>query len=136
MAPTSSEAEDDEQPVTRVRISRGYWLGKQEVTQHQWQAVMGSNPSRFFGCGRCLVAQFSWNDVQELDGLLNTRAGGAAYRLPTEAEWEYAARAGTATQIDPLRRDPSDGGRRTAKAGAQAREPSREQPADSLRVAR
>ena len=85
-------------PVTRVRITRGFWLGKYEVTQRQWQAVMGSNPSHFQNCGgNCPVERVSWNDVQEFIGKLNGRSGGRRYRLPTEAEWEYAARAGTTT---------------------------------------
>ena len=94
MGSTSSDAFDDQRPVTRVRISRGFWLGKHEVTQAEWQAVMGTNPSRFSGCGRCPVETVSWNDAQGFIGRLNARGGGR-YRLPTEAEWEYAARAGT-----------------------------------------
>ena len=82
------------QPVTQVRISRGFWLGKHEVTQSEWQ-VAGATPSRFSGCGQCPVAYVSWNDAQEFIGSLNGRSGGNRYRLPTEAEWEYAARAGT-----------------------------------------
>ena len=95
MGSTSSEAEDDEQPVTQVRISRGFWLGKHEVTQSAWQRVMGTNPSGNAGCGQCPVEQVSWNDGQDFIRRLNGRAGENRYRLPTEAEWEYAARAGT-----------------------------------------
>ena len=96
MGSKSSEADDDEQPRTRVTISRGFYLGKYEVTQGQWEAVMGSNPSRFDECGpNCPVENVSWEDVQEFIGKLNAAAGGNRYRLPTEAEWEYAARAGT-----------------------------------------
>ena len=83
-----------EQPVTRVRISRGYWLGKYEVTQAAWQGVMGTNPSWFAGCGECPVENVSWTDAQEFIGRLNAQSSGGRYRLPTEAEWEYAARAG------------------------------------------
>ena len=98
MGSTSRHAGSDEKPVTRVRISRGFWMGKFEVTQRQWQAVMGSNPSHFKNCGGdCPVEEVSWNDVQEYIGKLNGRSGGRPYRLPTEAEWEYAARAGTTT---------------------------------------
>ena len=78
-----------------MRISRGFNLGKYEVTQAEWQGVMGTSPSRFSGCGQCPVEQVSWDDAQEFIGSLNGRAGGNRYRLPTEAEWEYAARAGT-----------------------------------------
>ena len=95
MGSTSAEAFDNEQPVTQVRISRGFWLGQHEVTQAEWQGVMGTNPSNFSGCGQCPVEEVSWNDAQEFIGRLNGRAGGNRYRLPTEAEWEYAARAGT-----------------------------------------
>ncbi len=97
MGSTSRHASDYEQPVTRVRISQGYYLGKYEVTQAEWQAVMGNNPSKFSGCGRCPVEKVSWEDVQVFMGRLNARSGGERYRLPTEAEWEYAARAGTTT---------------------------------------
>ena len=96
MGSTSEEADSREQPVTRVRISRAFELGKHEVTQAEWEAVMGSNPSRFDECGGdCPVEEVSWDDVQEFIGRLNALAGEARYRLPTEAEWEYAARAGT-----------------------------------------
>ena len=95
MGSTSSEAFEDEQPVTQVRISRGFWLGKYEVTQAEWEAVMGSNPSSFNGCGHCPVEEVSWNDVQDFISRLNAQEGREVYRLPTEAEWEYAARAGT-----------------------------------------
>ena len=95
MGSTSPEAHNDEQPVTQVRISRGFWMGKHEVTQSEWQRVTGTNPSEFFGCGLCPVEEVSWNDAREFIGRLNGRAGGNRYRLPTEAEWEYAARAGT-----------------------------------------
>ena len=97
MGSTSRVANDDERPVTQVRISRGFWLGKYQVTQGQWEAVMGSNPSRFKEYGRdCPVERVSWTDVQAFATKLNARTG-ERYRLPTEAEWEYAARAGTAT---------------------------------------
>ena len=92
---TSPEAEPDERPVTMVRISHGYWLGKHEVTQSEWQALMGTNPSEGAGCGRCPVENVSWHDVQDFIDRLNVRVGETSYRLPTEAEWEYAARAGT-----------------------------------------
>ena len=95
MGSTSSEASLVEQPVTQVRISRGFWLGKYEVTQSEWEAVMGSNPSWFPGCGRCPVETVSWDDAQDFISRLNAGEEGEVYRLPTEAEWEYAARAGT-----------------------------------------
>jgi hypothetical protein len=72
-----------------------YYIGQTEVTQAQWRAVMGSNPSRFEDCDDCPVEQVSWDDVQDFIAKLNRRGGGARYRLPTEAEWEYAARGGS-----------------------------------------
>ena len=95
MGSTIPEADGDEQPVTQVRISRGFWLGNYELTQAEWQAVLGTNPSEFSGCGQCPVEQVSWNDAQDFIGRLNGRAGANRYGLPTEAEWEYAALAGT-----------------------------------------
>ena len=86
----------ENRPVTRVRISRGFWLGRHEVTLDQWQAVMGTKPSHNSACGRCPVKQVSWEDAQAFIARLNNVTGAAQYRLPTEAEWEYAARAGTA----------------------------------------
>ena len=95
MGSTSSDSEENERPVTRAGISRGFWLGKFEVTQAEWQAVMGANPSRFSTCELCPVEAVSWYDVHDFIERLNERAGANAYRLPTEAEWEYAARAGS-----------------------------------------
>ena len=85
---------DNEKPTHQVTLSN-YYLGETEVTQAQWRAVMGSNPSRFSGCDACPVEQVSWNDVQDFISQLNNRSGGSRYRLPTEAEWEYAARGGS-----------------------------------------
>ena len=89
---------DNEGPVRRVRISRSFYLGKYEVTQGEWEAVMGENPSYFQGCGkRCPVENVAWVNAQEFIRKLNGRESGRGYRyrLPTEAEWEYAARGGT-----------------------------------------
>ena len=87
-----------EHPVTRVQIRSAFWMGKYEVTQRQWRAVMLRNPSRFENCGPdCPVESVSWDDVQRFVWRLNAMEGTASYRLPTEAEWEYAARAGTST---------------------------------------
>jgi len=70
-----------------------------EVTQGQWRAVMGSNPAYFQNCGDdCPVEQVSWDDIQTFIAVLNTRGEGI-YRLPTEAEWEYAARAGSTAAL-------------------------------------
>lgn len=81
-------------PQHMVRITKRFQMGMFEVTQAQWQSVMGSNPSRVgFALGP--VEQISWNDTQRFLQTLNARNDGYRYRLPTDAEWEYAARAGT-----------------------------------------
>jgi formylglycine-generating enzyme required for sulfatase activity len=90
----STKGKPDEQPVHRVSI-KSFAIAKTEVTQAQWQAVMGTNPSNFSTCGdACPVEQVSWDDAQAYIKKLNARTG-RQYRLPTEAEWEYACRAGT-----------------------------------------
>ena len=86
-----SDARDDEKPVRRVTL-RDYYIGKYEVTQEQWETVMGSNPSKFKGANKP-VENVSWNDCQEFVERLN-KLTGFKFRLPTEAEWEYAARGG------------------------------------------
>ena len=93
----SSQGDSDERPVHEVTIRQGFYLGKYEVTQAQWEAVMGSNPSRFSGCGDCPVERVSWVDAQVFIRKLNEMEGENRYRLPSEAEWEYAARAGSGT---------------------------------------
>ena len=86
----------DEGPVHTVTIEKAYYLGKYEVSQKQWHEVMGNNPSYFEGENRP-VEEVSWNDIQEFIKKLNEIEGTNKYRLPSEAEWEYAARAGTTT---------------------------------------
>jgi formylglycine-generating enzyme required for sulfatase activity len=89
----SNNGENDEKPVHSVNI-RIFLIGKTEVTQGQWKAVMGSNPSRFSNCGDdCPVEQVSWNDAQDYLRKLSQQTG-KSYRLPSEAEWEYACRGG------------------------------------------
>jgi formylglycine-generating enzyme required for sulfatase activity len=82
----------------KVTLTKGFYMGVTEVTQGQWKAVMGNNPSRFKGDNRP-VEQVSWNDCKEFIRKLNRHEGGNKYRLPTEAEWEYACRAGTTTRF-------------------------------------
>ena len=94
--PNFEEAHRDESPSHKVIISQPFYLGKYEVTQAQWLAVMGSNPSKFKGRNNP-VEMVSWHDTQEFIRRLNAQEGHERYRLPTEAEWEYAARAGTST---------------------------------------
>ena len=94
----SNDGDTDEKPVHKVIISRPFLIGKYEVTQAQWQAVMGSNPSLFSNCGGdCPVENVPWDETQDFLRKLNSQGKGT-YRLPTEAEWEYAARAGSPTK--------------------------------------
>lgn len=87
----------EETPIHPVSI-RSFALGKYEVTQGQWRAVMGNNPSKFSNCGdNCPVEQVSWNDAHQFIQRLNQKTG-KNYYLPSEAEWEYAARAGSTTR--------------------------------------
>lgn len=91
-----SEIEANRRPSHRVTIGKGFYMGKYEVTQAQWQSVMGKNPSYFRNCGGgCPVESVSWFEAQDFVRRLNLRNDGYTYRLPTEAEWEYACRAGT-----------------------------------------
>jgi formylglycine-generating enzyme required for sulfatase activity len=90
-AEQQDDCDGDEKPVHEVTLS-SYYIGKYEVTQAQWEALMGSNPSKFKG-GNLPVENVSWDDVQVFIERLNA-ATGKRYRLPTEAEWEYAARGG------------------------------------------
>lgn len=93
MGDVFGDGEPDEQPVHEVCVS-DFLIGRHEVTQRQWESVMGSNPSSRGDCGPdCPVESVSWEMVQEYIAKLNG-ATGRSYRLPTEAEWEYAARSG------------------------------------------
>ncbi|MBF0584821.1 MAG: SUMF1/EgtB/PvdO family nonheme iron enzyme [Magnetococcales bacterium] len=88
-----SDCSDNEKPVQTVTVG-SFEIGKYDVTQGQWRTVMGSNPSNFTSCGdNCPVEQVSWDDVQKFIQKMNARGQGK-YRLPTEAEWEYACRSG------------------------------------------
>jgi formylglycine-generating enzyme required for sulfatase activity len=110
-SPGDSEAFDFESPTRQVTISRAFWLQAREVTQGEYSALMGNNPSKFTSCGSsCPVEQVSWEDAVRYANALSSKEGltpcydmsgnfqgisCSGYRLPTEAEWEYAARAGT-----------------------------------------
>ena len=87
---------DNELPQHKVTITKSFFMGKYEVTQGQLEAVMGSNPSEFKGQNRP-VEKVSWDDIRRFVRRLNAKEGSRDYRLPTEAEWEYACRAGTTT---------------------------------------
>ncbi len=88
----------DDEDQHRVTLTRPFYLQTTEVTQQQWTSVIGNNPSHFKDCGgNCPVERVSWNDCQEFIRKLNEREQTDKYRLPTEAEWEYACRAGANT---------------------------------------
>jgi formylglycine-generating enzyme required for sulfatase activity len=89
------QCDDDEKPARQVRV-RDFEIGRYEVTQAQWRAVMGSDPPELYntGCDECPVEGVSWNDIQDFLKKLNALTG-KSYRLPSEAEWEYAARGGS-----------------------------------------
>jgi formylglycine-generating enzyme required for sulfatase activity len=91
----SGDAEDS--PVHEVTFSKGFWIGKYEVTQAQWVAIMETNPSGFKGENRP-VENVSFEEVQEFIRRLNEKEGWNKYSLPTEAQWEYTARANTNTK--------------------------------------
>jgi len=88
----SNDGDGDEKPVHEVCVD-GFWMGKFEVTQGQWKKVMGNNPSNFKKGDDYPVEEVSWYDAQEFIRKLNSKGNGK-FRLPTEAEWEYACRSG------------------------------------------
>lgn len=97
---------EEDGPQTEVIIRRGFWMGKYEVTQGEYEAVMGNNPSQFKGDPNRPVEQVSWFNARdycvkltERERLAGRIAPNSLYRLPTEAEWEYACRAGTSTRF-------------------------------------
>ncbi len=95
-SPTYELGRDTDETQHWVELTQQFYMQTTEVTQAQWELVMGSNPSDNTDCTNCPVEQVSWNDVQTFITNLNTWGEGT-YRLPTEAEWEYAARAGSTT---------------------------------------
>ncbi len=96
-SPETEKGRSDDERQHQVRI-KGFEMAKTPVTQSQWKAVMGNNPSRFQGCDDCPVEWVSWNDAMQYIEKLNALTGGG-YRLPTEAEWEYAGRGGRAGEL-------------------------------------
>ena len=134
--------EDPQHPRRRVKLSRGFWMGQTQVTQELWEKVMGSNPSHFKGAS-LPVEMVSWfdcvrfcNKLSELQGLaaayqigsgdqhsVTLNVGADGYRLPTEAEWEYAAKAGTelvyagSDDLDAVAWHEGNTGRRTRPVG-------------------
>jgi formylglycine-generating enzyme required for sulfatase activity len=94
-SPKSEKDRGSDEGRHKVTLARGFWLGVSPVTQSQWRAMMGTEPSHFKG-NELPVEQVSWDDGQAFCAAVRERTGADA-RLPTEAEWEYAARAGTGT---------------------------------------
>jgi len=97
-SPSNELRRDSDERQHRVTLTKGFYMQTREVTQGEWKEVMGPNFSYFSNGGdNCPVENVSWDNVQGFIQELNQRAGGKKYRLPTEAEWEYACRAGSAT---------------------------------------
>ena len=92
----SEKGDSSEKPVHKVTLTKGFYIGVYEVTQEEWEKVMGSNPSHFKG-RKNPVERVSWEDAQEFARKLSEKEN-VMYRLPTEAEWEYACRAGTTAE--------------------------------------
>jgi len=93
-SPPDEKYRDNDERQHRVTLTKGFYLQTTEVTQRQWKTVMGNNPSQFTG-DNLPVESISWEDCQEFIRRLNQKEGMDKYRLPTEAEWEYACRAGS-----------------------------------------
>ena len=97
-SPLDEPGREDQEGQHEVHISRSFWLGAFEVTQREWQLVMGNNPSHFRGGDeKRPVEEVTWFEVRDFLARLSKQSPGHTFRLPTEAEWEYACRAGTTT---------------------------------------
>ena len=96
-SPTSEKERYDNESQHQATLTHGYWLADTACTQALWHAVMGTNPAFFLDNENNPVEQVSWDDVQIFIKKLNTQIPGLAAQLPTEAQWEYACRAGTTT---------------------------------------
>jgi formylglycine-generating enzyme required for sulfatase activity len=96
-SPEDEPGRFDNETFHEVTLTQGFYMQTTQVTQGQWKGVMGNNPSRFKDNDDCPIENVSWNNVQEFIGKIKEKEG-KIYRLPTEAEWEYACRAGSKTQ--------------------------------------
>jgi formylglycine-generating enzyme required for sulfatase activity len=95
-SPKTEPGRDEDEDRHPVTLTKGFYMQTTEVTQKQWKALMGNNPSKFPQCGDdCPVESINWLEAQEFVKRLNQQDGYGRYRLPTEAEWEYASRAGS-----------------------------------------
>jgi len=92
--PANEPQREDQERLHRVTLTRAFYLAVHEVTQRQWTKVMGRNPSHFQGCADCPVERVTFEDASEFIRRLNAASPWPGYRLPSEAEWEYACRAG------------------------------------------
>ena len=96
----SEPGRNDDEVQHRVTLSHLFYIGKHEVTQAEWTRVMGSNPSHFGDCERCPVEQVDFDQANDFLSRINAGTSAMQFRLPTEAEWEYACRAGTSTPFN------------------------------------
>jgi formylglycine-generating enzyme required for sulfatase activity len=99
-SPASEAGRNDDERQHEVTISRAFYMGQREVSQAEWRQVMHDNPSHFLSCARCPVEQVTFDEVNDFLGRLNGNTTAMRYRLPTEAEWEYACRAGSTTPFN------------------------------------